>query len=55
MAVDALVGGHYGSNADESDQWHYSVEFLHLTEYGSEMRVKRRREDVVFSARYARD
>jgi len=48
-------GANYGSSAHESDQYHYYLEFQHLKEYGREMWVKRRREDVIFSSRYARD
>jgi len=39
----------------ESDQYFYYLEFQHLKLYGREMWCKRRREDIIFSARYSRD
>ena len=38
----------------ESDQYFYYLEFYHLRKHGKTMWVKRRREDIIFSARYAR-
>ena len=52
---DATFGTNYRKTAEQSDQYHYFLEFQHLKEYGREMWVKRRREDVIFSSRYARD
>mmetsp|Transcript_5079 Transcript_5079/g.7702 ORF Transcript_5079/g.7702 Transcript_5079/m.7702 type:complete len:88 (+) Transcript_5079:7605-7868(+) len=44
-----------GSNSvHESDQFFYYLEFYHLREEGKSMWVKRRREDVVLSNRFAR-
>ena len=40
---------------DESDEFLYFLEFLHLKDYGREMWCKRRREDVVFSAGFSRE
>ena len=55
--ADAFGGNNY-LTIDDSDEFFYHIEFLHnREEYGkfAEMRVKRRREDVLFSGRYARD
>jgi hypothetical protein len=49
------LGADYRTSAHESDQFYYFLEFQHLKESGREMWVKRRREDVIFSSRYARD
>ena len=48
-------GSDYRTSVHESDQFYYFLEFEHLKESGREMWVKRRREDVIFSSRYARD
>ena len=56
--ANARQGGQFGASktsAQDSDQYYYFLEFQHLKEYGREMWVKRRREDVIFSSRYARD
>lgn len=52
---DDKLGTDYRSSVHESDQFYYFLEFHHLRESGREMWVKRRREDVIFSSRYARD
>lgn len=39
----------------DQDKYYYHLEFEHLKEYGKEMWVKRRREDLIFSSQYARD
>jgi len=39
----------------DQDKYFYFLEFEHLKEYGEEMWVKRRREDIIFSSRYSRD
>lgn len=51
-------GGQLGpaqTSTQDSDRYYFFLEFQHLKEYGREMWVKRRREDVIFSSRYARD
>jgi UDP-galactopyranose mutase len=56
--AEAFAGSNFGSSIDDSDECLYHIEFLHnREEYGkyAEMKVKRRREDVLFSGRYARD
>lgn len=50
-----LFGNNYRMSVHESDQYFYYLEFQHLKLYGREMWCKRRREDVIFSARYSRD
>jgi len=45
----------YKKALNETDKYFYILEFEHLKDYGKEMWVKRRREDVVFSAGYSRD
>ena len=52
---DPKQGGANRASVHDSDQYYYFLEFQHLKDYGREMGVKRRREDVIFSARYARD
>lgn len=43
----------YKASKASGDAFYYYLEFEHLKEYGREMWVKRRREDVIFSKRYA--
>lgn len=50
-----LFGNNYRMSVHESDQYFYYLEFQHLKLYGREMWCKRRREDIIFSARYSRD
>ena len=50
-----MFGENYRTSVHESDKYFYFLEFQHLKLYGREMWCKRRREDIIFSARYSRD
>jgi hypothetical protein len=55
LGAQNSFGQSLGFSVHESDQFFYYLEFHHLRDYGREMWVKRRREDVIFSSKYSRD